>query len=56
MSSCGLPCAGIDVRLFDIHMQEVPAGAPGEICVRGALVMEGRVAIVLSGLNRYAGW
>src|SRR6185312_9746141 len=39
--SCGLPSAGLDVRLFDSNMKEVPVGSPGEICVRGPLVMEG---------------
>ena len=41
LTSCGLPCPGVDVRLFDSAMAEVPAGVPGEICVRGPLVMDG---------------
>jgi fatty-acyl-CoA synthase len=41
LASCGLPSAGLDVRLFDAGMNEVPTGMPGEICVRGPLVMEG---------------
>lgn len=41
LTSCGLPCPGVDVRLFDDAMREVPAGTPGEICVRGPLVMDG---------------
>ena len=41
LGSCGRPNAMIDVRLFDAQMQEVERGQPGEICVRGALVMNG---------------
>lgn len=41
LESCGLPCPGIEVRLFDAQMKEVAPGEPGEICVRGPIVMEG---------------
>lgn len=41
LGSCGLPCPGVEVKLFDADMKEVPIGSPGEICVRSPLVMEG---------------
>jgi fatty-acyl-CoA synthase len=41
LGSIGLPCPSVQVKLFDGGMNEVPAGMPGEICVRGALVMSG---------------
>jgi fatty-acyl-CoA synthase len=39
--SIGLPCPAVQVKLFDADMKEVPPGTPGEICVRGGLVMSG---------------
>ncbi|GLQ06777.1 AMP-binding protein [Sneathiella chinensis] len=39
--SCGMPLAGITVKILDESLQEVPAGEVGEICIRGPLVMEG---------------
>ncbi|HWW46868.1 MAG TPA: AMP-binding protein [Xanthobacteraceae bacterium] len=41
LGSCGRPSPLVDVRLFDADMREVAIGEPGEICVRGALVMDG---------------
>jgi fatty-acyl-CoA synthase len=41
LGSCGLPSPTVDLKLFDADMNEVPVGAPGEICVRGPLVMDG---------------
>jgi fatty-acyl-CoA synthase len=41
LGSCGRPSAMVDVRLFDAGMNEVGVGEPGEICVRGPLVMAG---------------
>jgi fatty-acyl-CoA synthase len=41
LGSCGRPSPLIDVRLFDADMNEVGVGEPGEICVRGPLVMDG---------------
>lgn len=41
LGSIGLPCPSVQVKLFDQEMKEVPPGTPGEICVRGALVMSG---------------
>lgn len=39
--SCGRPSPMVDVKLFDADMNEVGVGEPGEICVRGPLVMDG---------------
>jgi fatty-acyl-CoA synthase len=41
LGSCGRPSPLLDVRLFDQNMREVGIGEPGEICVRGTLVMDG---------------
>lgn len=41
LASCGLPAAGLEVRLLDADLREVPVGSPGELCVRGPLVMQG---------------
>lgn len=37
----GLPVPSTDIKLLDDHGQEVEAGEPGEICVRGPQVMRG---------------
>ena len=41
LGSCGRPSPFVDVKLFDPDMKEVGVGEPGEICVRGPLVMDG---------------
>jgi fatty-acyl-CoA synthase len=41
LGSCGRAHPMIDVKLFDGEMNEVERGKPGEICLRGALVMNG---------------
>jgi fatty-acyl-CoA synthase len=41
LNSCGLPSPMVQVSLFDSEMREVEAGQPGEICVRGPLLMQG---------------
>jgi len=41
LGSCGRPNPLVDVKLFDAEMREVGIGEPGEICVRGTLVMDG---------------
>jgi len=41
LGSCGRVSPGVDVKLFDADMKEVGIGEPGEICVRGPLVMDG---------------
>lgn len=41
LASCGRPVPWLDVALLDDDGREVPSGQPGEICVRGPLVMQG---------------
>ncbi|MDP6623614.1 MAG: AMP-binding protein [Alphaproteobacteria bacterium] len=41
LASCGSPLAGIQVAILDDDDNEVAVGEPGEICVRGPLVMDG---------------
>ncbi len=41
LASCGRPVAWVNVALLDSSNQPVPEGEPGEICVRGPLVMDG---------------
>lgn len=39
--SCGQAVAGVDVRVFDHHGRECPAGEVGEVVVQGPNVMQG---------------
>ncbi len=41
LASCGRPVPWVHVALLDDRGQEVPDGEPGELCVRGPLVMSG---------------
>jgi fatty-acyl-CoA synthase len=41
LASCGRPTAWASVALLDDDCEPVAEGAPGEICVRGPLVMDG---------------
>lgn len=41
LGSCGRPVPWVEVSLRDGNDEEVPDGSPGEICVRGPLVMDG---------------
>jgi fatty-acyl-CoA synthase len=41
IAGCGRPTPLVDVALLDDDCNPVPDGEPGEICVRGPLVMEG---------------
>ncbi|CAM5549368.1 Long-chain-fatty-acid--CoA ligase OS=Tsukamurella paurometabola OX=2061 GN=fadD_7 PE=4 SV=1 [Tsukamurella paurometabola] len=41
LASCGRPVPWVHVALLDDDGNRVPAGEPGEICVRGPLVMQG---------------
>ncbi len=40
-ASCGRPTPWVHVALLDQDLNEVPHGEPGEICVRGPLIMQG---------------
>ncbi|MFM7273099.1 MAG: AMP-binding protein, partial [Gammaproteobacteria bacterium] len=41
LASCGRPAPWVHVALLDDEHRPVPAGEPGEVCVRGPLVMAG---------------
>jgi fatty-acyl-CoA synthase len=41
LATCGRPVPWLKVALLDDDLNEVPDGEPGEICVRGPLVMKG---------------
>lgn len=41
LASCGRPVPWLHVELLDPQNRPVPDGEPGEICVRGPLVMDG---------------
>lgn len=41
LASCGRPSPWIHMALMDGDMNPVPQGEPGEICVRGPLIMKG---------------
>ena len=41
LASCGRPVPWLHVALLDANNQPVPDGEPGEICIRGPLVMNG---------------
>jgi fatty-acyl-CoA synthase len=41
LATCGRPVPWVHVALLDDAGNEVPRGEPGEICVRGPLVMQG---------------
>lgn len=41
LASCGRPVPWLHVELLDAENRPVPDGEPGEICVRGPLVMNG---------------
>ena len=41
LASCGRPVPEAEVRLLNADGDEVPDGEPGELCVRGPLVMSG---------------
>lgn len=41
LGSCGLPAPTMELKLFDENMLEVAEGQPGEICLRGPLMMSG---------------
>ncbi|NLR41054.1 AMP-binding protein [Novosphingobium sp. ERW19] len=41
LGSCGVPLASVDIQLIDANGAPVATGECGEICVRGAFVMQG---------------
>jgi long-chain acyl-CoA synthetase len=41
LGSIGRPIPGVDMKIFDEHDQEVPAGAEGEVVIRGRNIMKG---------------
>jgi acyl-CoA synthetase (AMP-forming)/AMP-acid ligase II len=41
LGSCGRPRSGIQIRIVDEEDRPVPTGETGEICIRGASVMQG---------------
>jgi fatty-acyl-CoA synthase len=41
LASCGRPTPWVHMALLDENNQQVPKGEPGEICIRGPLVMKG---------------
>lgn len=41
LASCGRPTMNVEVALMDAVGTRVPLGEPGEICVRGPLLMDG---------------
>jgi fatty-acyl-CoA synthase len=41
LATCGRPVPWVHVKLLDDSLNEVAQGEPGEICVRGPLVMQG---------------
>lgn len=41
LSSVGVACGGIELRIADANDEALPAGSPGEVLVRGATVMSG---------------
>src|SRR5690606_32145232 len=45
LSSCGRPSPWVDIALLDDDHQPVAKGEPGEICVRGPLVMSGYLGL-----------
>jgi len=57
LASCGRPVPWLDVELLDSENTPVPDGEPGEICVRGPLVMEGyRNNPELNAVTLAGGW
>jgi fatty-acyl-CoA synthase len=39
--AAGKPLVGVDVRILDAEDRELPRGEPGELCIRGPIVMDG---------------
>ena len=44
LGSAGLPATGVQIRVVDKQGQDVTAGEPGELWIRGSNVMSGLLA------------
>ena len=55
LGSCGRPTPWVKLALLDDDNREVPAGEPGEICVRGPLVMAGYHGLPEQTAEAFAG-
>lgn len=55
LSSCGRPAPWVHIALLDDNNQPVPKGEPGEICVRGPLVMQGYHQLPEATAEAFAG-
>jgi fatty-acyl-CoA synthase len=55
LSACGRPSPWIHLALLDSTGKEVPRGEPGEICVRGPLVMQGYKDMPAQTAEAFAG-
>lgn len=56
LASCGRPTPWVRLELQDAHGRPVPDGEPGEICVRGPLVMDGYRDAELTAEAFRGGW
>jgi fatty-acyl-CoA synthase len=55
LESCGRPVPWVEVQLHDDEGREVPAGEPGELVVRGPLLMDGYVGAPEENARALAG-
>jgi fatty-acyl-CoA synthase len=56
LASCGRPTPWVRIQLQDVEGRPVPDGEPGEICVRGPLVMDGYRDPELTAAAFRGGW
>ena len=55
LASCGRPTAWVHMALLDTDNNPVPEGEPGEICIRGPLVMKGYLDMPEQTAEAFAG-